>query len=78
MAAAEFAEPEGLSTLCVARDGVLLGWIGLEDRTRDEARQAMAELGELGIKELVMVTGDRWSVPLGTVASIRRGVTSGV
>jgi Cd2+/Zn2+-exporting ATPase len=62
MSAAEFAEPEGLSTLCVARDGVLLGWIGLEDRTRDEARQAMTELGELGIKELVMVTGDRWSV----------------
>jgi len=62
MAGEEFAEPEGLSTLYVARDGALLGWIGLEDRTRDEARQAMAELNEVGIKELVMVTGDRWSV----------------
>jgi len=62
MAGEEFAEPEGLSTLYVSRDGRLLGWIGLEDRTRDEARQAMSELGEAGIRELVMVTGDRWSV----------------
>ncbi|MCD6304179.1 MAG: cation-translocating P-type ATPase [Planctomycetes bacterium] len=62
MADGRYAEPEGLSTLYVARNGRLLGWIGLEDRTRDEARQAMAELGELGIKERVMVTGDRWSV----------------
>ena len=58
----KFAEPEGLSTLYVVRGGQLLGWIGLEDRTREEARQAMEELRELGIQELVMVTGDRWSV----------------
>ena len=62
MAGDEYAEPEGLSTLYVARDAVVLGWIGLEDRTRDEAKQAMEELGGLGINELVMVTGDRWSV----------------
>jgi len=62
MTGEEFAEPEGLSTLYVAREGKLLGWIGMEDRTRDEARQAMNELGEAGIRELVMVTGDRWSV----------------
>ena len=58
----EYAEPEGLSTLYVAREGVVLGWIGLEDRTRDEARTAMDDLRSLGINELVMVTGDRWSV----------------
>ncbi len=58
----KYAEPEGLSTLYVARDGRLLGWIGLEDRTRDEARKALDELRALGIHELVMVTGDRWSV----------------
>lgn len=57
-----YAEPEGLSTLFVARDGKVLGWIGMEDRTRDEARHAMQELRDLGIKDLVMVTGDRWSV----------------
>ena len=58
----KYADPEGLSTLYVARGDRLLGWIGLEDRTRDEARQAMDELQELGIRERVMVTGDRWSV----------------
>jgi len=57
-----FAEPEGVSTLYVVRDGVLLGWIGLEDRTRGEARFALDELREVGMKDLVMVTGDRWSV----------------
>ena len=58
----KYAEPEGLSTLHVVRDGRHLGWIGLEDSTREEARQAMADLKGLGIRELVMVTGDRWSV----------------
>ncbi len=56
------AEPEGLSTLYVAREGKVLGWVGLEDRTRPEARRAMEQLRELGVNELVMVTGDRWSV----------------
>jgi len=58
----KYAEPEGLSTLYVVRDGKCLGWIGLEDRTRPEARQALNELRQLGLRDLVMVTGDRWSV----------------
>jgi len=58
----EMAEPEGLSTLYVSRDGEVLGWVGLEDRTRPEARKALDELRALGIRDLVMVTGDRWSV----------------
>jgi len=58
----KYAEPEGLSTLYVVRGDKLLGWVGLEDRTRDEARQAMQELRETGVRDLVMVTGDRWSV----------------
>ena len=62
MSGEEFAEPEGLSTLFVARDSKVLGWVGLEDRTRDEAREAMEALHSQGISELVMVTGDRWSV----------------
>jgi Cd2+/Zn2+-exporting ATPase len=58
----KYQEPEGLSTLYVVRDGRCLGWIGLEDRTRPEARQAMEELRQAGIRQLIMVTGDRWSV----------------
>ena len=59
---AGYEEPEGLSLLYVARDGKCIGWIGLEDRTRPEARAAIDELRELGIRNLTMVTGDKWSV----------------
>ncbi len=55
-------EAEGFSTLYVARRGRLVGWIGLEDRTRPEAKHAARELGELGIKRLVMLTGDRAAI----------------
>ncbi len=57
-----FKEPEGISVLYVARDGRLIGWIGLEDRTREEAREAIAELRDLGVRTVIMVTGDKWSV----------------
>jgi len=62
MTGEKFEEPEGLSTLYVVRGGKTLGWIGLEDRTRPEAREAMDELRGLGVRDLIMVTGDRWSV----------------
>jgi Cd2+/Zn2+-exporting ATPase len=58
----EFKEPEGVSVLYVARDGKIIGWIGLEDRTRSEARDAINELRDLGVRVLTMVTGDKWSV----------------
>ena len=56
------AAPEGVSLLYVARGSKGIGWVGMEDRTRPEARAAIRELGELGIKRLVMVTGDRLAV----------------
>jgi len=58
----KYAEPEGLSTLYVVRDGMVLGWIGLEDRSRKDARAAIDQLRGEGIGEIVMITGDRWSV----------------
>ncbi|UCC32428.1 MAG: cadmium-translocating P-type ATPase [Phycisphaerales bacterium] len=58
----EYAEPEGVSMLYVTRNGKCLGWLGLEDRTRSEARAAIDELRELRIRNLSMVTGDKWSV----------------
>ena len=54
--------PDGVSLLYVACDNKCIGWVGMEDRTRPEARQAMEDLAELGIKRLVMVTGDRLAV----------------
>lgn len=56
------APPEGLSLLFVAIDGRLAGWIGLEDKTRSEARTALDDLRKLGVTNLTMVTGDRWPV----------------
>ena len=58
----KYQEPEGLSTLYVVQGERCLGWIGLEDRTRPEAHLALEELRKLGIRDLIMVTGDRWSV----------------
>ncbi len=58
----EGQDAEGLSTLYVVQDGRCLGWVGLEDRTRPEARAAMDELRSLDVRVLAMVTGDRWSV----------------
>ncbi len=58
----KYAEAEGLSTLYVVRGGKCLGWVGLEDRARPEAQHAMNELRQLGMRDLIMVTGDRWSV----------------
>jgi Cd2+/Zn2+-exporting ATPase len=53
---------EGMSLLFVASDGKCLGWIGLEDRARPEAKKATEDLRELGVRRISMLTGDRWSV----------------
>ncbi len=55
-------EAGGLSILFVVRDGKLLGWVGLEDNTRPEAAAAMDQLREMGLRRLIIVTGDRESV----------------
>ncbi len=56
------ADSEGMSMLYVARDGRFIGWIGLEDRARPEAKKSTQELRDLGVRRLSMVTGDRWTV----------------
>ena len=56
------AEVEGMSMLYVAKDGECIGWMGLEDRARPEAKQATEDLLSLGVKRISMLTGDRWSV----------------
>ena len=53
---------DGLSVLFVVRDGRLVGWIGLEDNARPEAAEAVDRLRALGLKRLVILTGDRRSV----------------
>ena len=58
----EYQESEGLSMLYVVRDNKCIGWIGLEDKTRPEAQSALEELPGLGVRNLIMLTGDRWGV----------------
>lgn len=53
---------EGYSYLYVAASGQCLGWAAMVDRPRPEAQQATADLRELGIARLTMLTGDRWGV----------------
>jgi len=55
-------EEQGFSTLYVAKNGKCIGWIGLQDKTRPEAKQAVKELLDIGIKRLIMLTGDREEV----------------
>ncbi len=55
-------EEQGFSTLYIARDSKCIGWIGLQDKTRPEAQQAVKELFEAGIKRVTMLTGDRSEV----------------
>ena len=55
-------EEQGFSTLYVASHGKCVGWIGMQDKTRPEARQAVADLGHEGLKRITMLTGDRKEV----------------
>ena len=55
----ELDEEQGFSTLYVAKNSKCIGWIGLQDKTRPEAHHAVAELLDLGIKRVTMLTGDR-------------------
>jgi Zn2+/Cd2+-exporting ATPase len=55
-------EEQGFSALYVASGDKCIGWVGMQDKTRPEARQAVSELQEAGIKRITMLTGDRKDV----------------
>jgi Cd2+/Zn2+-exporting ATPase len=63
-------ETEGWSLIFVARDGKCIGWVGLQDQTRKEAREALAELKEAGVRRIAMVSGDRQPVATRVAAEI--------
>ncbi|MCS1407229.1 MAG: putative cadmium-transporting ATPase [Verrucomicrobia subdivision 3 bacterium] len=54
----DLSETEGYSLLYVARNGEFAGWIGLQDRTRSEAKASLVELSDAGIRRVAMVSGD--------------------
>jgi len=55
-------ETEGWSLIFVARDGQCIGWVGLQDQTRAEAREALSELKESNVRRIAMISGDRQAV----------------
>src|SRR5213593_45422 len=55
-------ETEGYSLIFVARNGQCVGWVGLQDPTRTEARESLAGLKDTGVRRIAMVTGDRQPV----------------
>ncbi|MBU0533695.1 MAG: cadmium-translocating P-type ATPase [Candidatus Omnitrophica bacterium] len=46
------------SVLHIAMDGQYYGWIQVEDQMRIEAKETTEQLKKLGIKKLIMLTGD--------------------
>ena len=62
MKSVDLNETEGFSLIFVARDGKFIGWLGLQDETRTEAREALAELKQTGVRRVAMVSGDRQPV----------------
>src|SRR5262245_45980544 len=55
----EQLDASGQTALLVAREGVLLGAIGARDRVRPEAADVLTQLRNLGIADIVLLTGDR-------------------
>jgi Cd2+/Zn2+-exporting ATPase len=52
------ADAAGLTTMLVSQDNAYRGYIALADAPREGSREAMAELARLGVRPLVMLTGD--------------------
>ncbi len=47
------------SAVYLGTDGKVLGYVTLSDSVRESAKEAVSDLRSLGIKELVMISGDR-------------------
>lgn len=63
-------EAEGWSLIFVARNGHCVGWVGMQDKTRTEAKESLAELKESGVRRISMISGDRQAVATRVAAEI--------
>ena len=54
----DLQETEGFSLVFIAVAGQCIGWIGLKDQTRSEAAEALADLKQIGVRRVAMVSGD--------------------
>ncbi len=55
---AEALEADGKTVLSVAADGRLVGWVALRDTVRPGAAEAISALRRVGMKEILLLTGD--------------------
>jgi Cd2+/Zn2+-exporting ATPase len=55
----DVGETEGWSLIFVAQNGKCVGWVGMQDQTRAEAKEALVELKEAGVRRIAMISGDR-------------------
>lgn len=58
----DLKETEGFSLIYVAQNGKCIGWVGLQDQTRAEASESLADLKQNGVRRIAMVSGDRQPV----------------
>jgi Zn2+/Cd2+-exporting ATPase len=63
-------EAEGWSLIFVARNGQCVGWVGLQDKTRAEAKESLAGLKANGVRRIAMISGDRQVVASRVAAEI--------
>jgi Cd2+/Zn2+-exporting ATPase len=70
MGSVDLSETEGFSLIFVSRNNKCVGWVGLQDQTRSEAREALAELKSIGARRIAMVSGDRQPVAARVAAEI--------
>ena len=61
-ASVDVKETEGISLVFVSRNGKFIGWVGLQDQTRNEARESLADLKHNGVRRIALVSGDRTPV----------------
>ena len=55
-------EAEGKTTMLIKRDDEFIGMLGLMDTPREKAKETLAQLKEIGIKKMIMLTGDNQKV----------------
>jgi len=66
----DVGETEGWSLIFVAQNGKCVGWVGMQDQTRAEAKEALAELKAAGVRRIAMISGDRQVVATRVAAEI--------
>jgi Cu2+-exporting ATPase len=58
----EALQGQAVSPLCVARDGTVIGVLGISDPLRPEAKDVIVALRDRGVKRIIMLTGDHRDV----------------